>query len=740
MARALPVTKLLAISLLASALACGGGGGASGGGGGQPDTDGDGIPDATEVANGTNPSDADTDDDGVTDGQETGRGTDPLDPDTDGDGIPDGGEVAAGTDPTRTDTDGDGIPDGAEAALGASPVLADTDGDGLDDGEEVALGYDPADPSDPGAGNVCDLLAACVRDALAPVVWVDRAEGDFRLALPEDAVTGNLVFDASLPGDPVATGFDVGAGAVAGFVLSMQEPVAGGDPAAQLNALAARLSAASGTAGVPWTATELVAGRTVTSWDGFPAVVGARVSLTGAADAGEVREAVLAKMAALDGVVYTGLPAGAFGADGAFVLSLEVLSRRNAQGDAHRVVVVAAITPKAAFDDRAQPSRILSADLAGGSSLGQSGDGDGTACDSMPVTSEPKADFVWMSDISTSTNDERDPIRQNAAAVFTRLADLGIDFRMGVVKHTPTTRKSASTPARLLSPGFTRTQATFQGWWSDVANTDGNEFGLTAIDNVVNPNGGTAMPRTADGTDGSGNSTRIREGVKLVVIYVSDEHAQEVENTCSAVKDACNNPSDTDYPCPDLTGNACIAGVVQPYVATLSSLDAIAFGVIAPVPGGCSTSQEVGWGYAEAIAALGGSYGSMCASDPGQTLNDIVNAVAGAASSFELEGKPIALTLKVVVTPASATCDPADPSAGRREVARSQVDGFDYDPVNNTIFFVGPSRPQAGDTVTVSYREWIDRTSDPDPCPPDCGGCGAGEICVVDTCTCVTAG
>jgi hypothetical protein len=176
-------------------------------------------------------------------------------------------------------------------------------------------------------------------------------------------------------------------------------------------------------------------------------------------------------------------------------------------------------------------------------------------------------------------------------------------------------------------------------------------------------------------------------------------------------------------------------------VDNLKAQDAIAFGIIAPTPGGCPTSYEVGWGYAETIAALGGSYGSVCSPEPGQTLDDIVSAVAGAASSFQLPGTPIAMTLKVVVTEAAApACDPANPEPGRRDVPRSQVDGFDYDPVSNTIFFVGPSRPETGDTVTVSYREWEDRTVDPnpDPLPCDCGGaCELGDWCEPTLCACV---
>jgi hypothetical protein len=528
------------------------------------------------------------------------------------------------------------------------------------------------------------------------VRWEDRPDGDYRLALPADAVVGDLsFFDAGPPGRLSATAFDLGVQRVAGFVLSMDEPVAGGDPTAQLNALAGRLSAAAGQAGTPWTSTELVAGRAVTSWDGFPAVVGARVNLTGVADAGTVRQAVLARMAALVDGSYGGLPPGAFGT-GPYVLSLEVLSRRSAQGDAHRVVVVAAVAPKGWFDDKTQATRIAASDLTGGTALGQSGDGEGTRCEGMAVAGDPRADFVWMSDVSGSTSDERSPIQQNAAAVFDRLAALGIDFRMGVVRHTANHVTNEEPAGRLVSPGFTTDQATFAGYWGDPGADQGREYGLTAIDDVVGP-GGTAVPRSA-----AVQATKLRE-------------------------------------CRDLTGNACVAGAVQPFRDHLVAEEAIAFGIIAPPPSGCSTSYEVGFGYSDVIGALGGSYGSVCASDPGQTLDDIVSAVAGAASSFRLGGSPIAMTLKVVVTSASApVCNPGNPEPGRREVARSQVDGFDYDPVNNTLFFVGPSRPAAGDTLTVSYREWRDQTANPNPDPPpcDCGGCQGGYYCETASCTC----
>lgn len=154
------------------------------------DTDGDGLDDRDEVANGGNPGVADTDGDGLSDGDEVVVGSNLTVPDTDGDGLTDGEEghgaaTIAGvavtfvaTDPTKADTDGDGLTDleelsGSLNAAYASNVLgsylpqipgstdpnaADTDADGLTDLEEIegratvggqARSFTPTDPNDP---------------------------------------------------------------------------------------------------------------------------------------------------------------------------------------------------------------------------------------------------------------------------------------------------------------------------------------------------------------------------------------------------------------------------------------------------------------------------------------------------------------------------------------------------------------------------------------------------------------
>ncbi len=125
------------------------------------DSDGDGMPDEYEIANGLNPFDPtdagqDPDGDGLTNLQEYKLGTNPHVADTDGDGLSDGQEVKLGTNPLVADTDGDGLSDGQEVQLGTNPLVADTDGDGIPDGIEVKLGLNPlvADPTTVAIGHV----------------------------------------------------------------------------------------------------------------------------------------------------------------------------------------------------------------------------------------------------------------------------------------------------------------------------------------------------------------------------------------------------------------------------------------------------------------------------------------------------------------------------------------------------------------------------------------------------------
>lgn len=113
------------------------------------DSDRDGLPNHFENRHGldaNDPADAETDldGDGLSNRREHEVGTDPTLPDTDGDGLDDASEVdSAGTDPTAADTDGDGLLDGLEAGVGTDPLQFDTDGDGLADAWEIDHGFNP---------------------------------------------------------------------------------------------------------------------------------------------------------------------------------------------------------------------------------------------------------------------------------------------------------------------------------------------------------------------------------------------------------------------------------------------------------------------------------------------------------------------------------------------------------------------------------------------------------------------
>lgn len=70
---------------------------------------------------------------------------DALAPDTDGDGLTDADELASRTDPDKADTDRDGLADGDEAnVFDTDPLNADTDGDSFSDGQELGNGFDPS--------------------------------------------------------------------------------------------------------------------------------------------------------------------------------------------------------------------------------------------------------------------------------------------------------------------------------------------------------------------------------------------------------------------------------------------------------------------------------------------------------------------------------------------------------------------------------------------------------------------
>jgi len=158
------------------------------------DCDSDGVTNADELTDGTDPLNPDSDGDGVLDGTEKTDGTDGLDScdfvlasqtvtpstawniaDCDSDGVTNADELTDGTDPLNPDTDGDGVLDGTEKTDGTdgldfcssipSNIMllvsqdyldADCDDDGLSNGDEI--GPDVNNPIDSDNDGVYDYL------------------------------------------------------------------------------------------------------------------------------------------------------------------------------------------------------------------------------------------------------------------------------------------------------------------------------------------------------------------------------------------------------------------------------------------------------------------------------------------------------------------------------------------------------------------------------------------------------
>ncbi|MFO0722984.1 MAG: hypothetical protein U1E65_04305 [Myxococcota bacterium] len=727
----------------------------------RADTDGDGLPDGLEDANQngivepgeTNPLNRDTDGDTIPDGTEDANHngtvdageTDPRQADTDHDGLSDSAEATRGTNPLLADTDGDGLLDGDEVIRGTNPLVADTDGDGISDGDEVIAGTNPLDRNDPGTQGGSGINAVCSPAALRPVQFQNNPSGDWELAL-ETSYTYTAATVTG--GDFAATASDNTLG-IDAFVMNIAPPVAANtNPTTQAQALIARVNAGAATLGASAVAT-INNGRQITSSDGFGTVVDVRIQITtsAAVDPSTIRNRVMAVLSNHAVANFTGLPAAGGATSTTFILRFAALVRT---GAATRIVTHGAVVSLTNFNSTVTVHHDQVEDLSNGTALARAYATDATGCDQFLVNRTPSADFLWMADISGSTDNDRTTIATASALVFDGLTANGIDFRMGVVPHSNNHLNLGTGNGGVMRSGFTRNRTTFVNDLNNTAGTDGCEYGLTAIDDAIV----RALPRTAVGTE---VSTRLRTNAQLVVFYISDEHAQELEsgNCTTASLNVIAGPTTTGQndgarTTPSAAQQTAIDGIVNPFTTRVVNNAGIAFGQITPLQTPFCTDNEDGRGYFEVITRTGGTFYRTCDAAPGTVLTDMVNAVSAAASQFVLAETPISMSIKVGITRAGSTMTTIVP--------RNQVDGFSYDPAANTVFFHGTTyRPALNDRVTVSYRVYhqvqlpvtctpplvLNTITNQCDCPATCGvagGCTNGQICdrnpAVCACTC----
>ncbi len=671
-----------------------------------PDRDSDGLPDYF---------DADSDNDGIPDMLEAGDCADPRD--TDGDGMPDYVDTDSDNDGAldeNEDRDGDGVigectttctsqdecsesehcslpPSGlgacvSPACLGGEtdPHNDDTDGDGTPDGQEGTFICNPPGEMNP--------------NGLKPIKYIDSsgivmyAQANWRVAV-EVAVEEGIpaintpngtesVYMLDLPGPEQQ---------VAGFLASRTTslPTAVEESTAAISAIQA-MPAVSGLI-------VRVSGTNGTSLDGFDTVLATTLQVTTSAptDVTALRAALYAALLGRDGAeVFVPTPIWSGETDTEFVIVFQTLHRTE---DA-QVVYMGAVTRRADFDDRTKATGIHADDLANGTGLAESDNGEAIECEQFVADQQATADIVWVVDDSGSMSDDQARVAGHAQAFFDKALSAGLDFRVGVTDMTLGRDGLFSTETTGGTGDFwilgqASEAPVFAAEVQDPANGNsdgGSEHGLHQARAAIERH----MPR--DDSD----PQHFREKAKIVVIYVTDEKPDEIEtgdpgpSGMGIIGEGHFLPSTAELA-------AIAAHIIGEWLPDFVMHDAVAHAIAVSLPhtepDPCSGGGgETGWGYFDLVNATGGQIGSICQADLGATLDAIIDNILGDASPIVLSKIPISATIAV--------------ARDNIPIPRSRTLGFDYRAASNSIiFFNMPFDPMTPSDVVVSYRRWANQ-------------------------------
>ena len=621
----------------------------------------------------------------------------PEEVDTDFDGIPDVDEALLCTDPLNNDSDEDGLGDLAELQGGTDPCDPDSDGDGLDDVDELYFGFDPND-SDSQDDGIRDgdrfIVAACEDPEAEAVVYSKSNEGDWLIALP--ATFGNyaVLNITNSPPYPTATGvYDDPVNEVAAFVLS--EPKTGNRDA--ISQLLTYYNKINSVGNIDQDLTEGV----FTTHDGFEAAPGTyEITVSAQTNVRDVRNRMLFALAnGFNAADVTGLPAAAGNNYSRYYVRVSVIERED------RFITSFAVTPQQLFEQR-DSVKFRMSDLTNTTNVAQAGDGNELTCHPFPASTQiPKADFYWVLDQSGSMDPYFVSIQSFANDFYTRLLNSALDFRLGV---TPM-EKDFGGKLRAPNPGWHDDPQTFSSEIQDyIIRCDEDipncsvfeEHGLYAA------RAGVEYMRLAS----TPQAVRIRPDAQLATIIMSDENDQ-------SLKDG-RDPGGSSVGRTQLLNN----------YKNFFTNNPVVFAIVSQT--GCGEQAN---GYRDVALASGGAVASLCTANLQSTIEQIIEIVAGRASTFRLPQTPISSTLRVY----RANTD----GVTEQWVPRSRSDGFDYFPQSNSIAFFGSYRPKSGGEtctsnavcgegglceqgkckfpvqIAVHYETFLDKTKDP-PMPP----------------------
>ena len=684
------------------------------------DTDGDGLTDDIECLRGTDSNNPDSDGDGATDGAEVAAGADPLAQDSDGDGLSDGvelayprtcvaseylnqrrplvsctsgdqclaGETCSGLDPTKKDSDGDGVADAEEdknldGTIGVltgetDPRLFDTDGDGL---------------SDKFAGS-----RICRPDGLAMITQMTLPQASIQVG--SDPALGASKSFQGATGSGLA--YDDAAAAVAGLVVSRPTVLANID--ADRIDLETKISTAL--TGKGYTVTGVFIGRKFQTHEQNEATQSTFRVVKAAVSTSTVRDDLVNVLSGA-----TAPAGGTVTTMGPFYLDVTVV--RRVSGQTNDVII--AVSPTAQYDDRTKATAIRANDLTNASGVAVSQKQISFLCQGIDTTRNSTADIVWTVDVSVSMGDNQVRLASTAQEFYKRLQAAGVDFRVGIFTATaPTDPQLSLTSYPGWGSGFKFISGTDPDGPHQVcrqvtapasgtngfcpqdlskANDPIGPFGPTSGSNV-SEEPAAAVVRINDlfkknAVAGVSNPDwKWRDGVTKVSFFVTDEYNNDWLRYFATAKNPDTNTA---------WGATYSATVLQGIADYFKQNQIMAFGLLPYLSTReCSANSSNDLPRC-LVEKLGGAWLDINKAqdvDVQAAMNKLVDAIAGASSQFKLSRTPITSTIKVTI--------------GSRDVPRSRIDGFDYDPASKAVVFFGSNyRPKIGSQVFISYRTWV---------------------------------
>lgn len=587
--------------------------------------------------------------------------------DCDYDGLSNCEESQLGTDSCDEDSDDDGLRDLVELQVGSDPLNPDSDGDGLLDYDETFFGFNPTNPSTYN-DNILDgdrwIVSACDDPAGEPVSYFTSSEGDWLVALPP--VLGNYteltIATSTAQNKQAAAVFEDPANEVMAFILT-EAPTAGqSTPISVLQALRSRV-AATGAIEQDQTSGEF------DTHDFHRAAIGRYLIRTSAqSSARQVRDALLFNVASFEPADASGLPVSSGNTYRDFRLFISV-TYRESQTNGDRLVYTASIAPAQKFEER-EKVRFRMDDITNTTGVASAVDSNQDRCSTFRAgEGNPEADFLWNLDQSGSMFDDYARVKLVANNFYANLNNTSLDYRLAVstMDEDFFGRPIGTTAWVTDLPSFiSRITAIENGSYDCCA-----EYGLKTSRDGIQWMRSSAAPQSA----------RVRADAQLITVILSDEEDEEFQGVN--------------------LGSGPGANLLEQYKQFFIA-NTIFFAIVEYT----TSRYSDGAAYREVAFATGGSAADLLATDIQETIDEIIYAATGLASSYVLPATPISSTLRVY--------------KNAEWVPRSRSNGFDYFANTNSIAFFGTYRPEPadptqgryGDDIAVSFSTFIDQSKD----------------------------